>query len=167
MIRLTSGNLLKCEAEALVNTVNCDGFMGKGIALQFKISFPENYKAYHRACKKAEIQPGKMFTFETQSISNQKYIINFPTKRRWRDKSRMEDIKIGLTDLISEIKHYRIRSIAIPPLGCGLGGLKWSVVKPLIEESMAKLIGVEVFLFEPVDTPYHKPEVEKHRILNN
>src|SRR5204863_7509886 len=101
MIESIQGNILKADAEALVNTVNCVGYMGKGIALQFKKAFPENFKAYAKACRNEEIQPGKMFIFPIDEDKNPKYIINFPTKRHWREKSRIEDIKIGLQDLIS------------------------------------------------------------------
>jgi len=153
MIKITSGNLLDSKVDALVNTVNCDGYMGKGIALQFKQAFSKNYKAYDKACKLGEVQPGKMFIYETQSLEDPKYIINFPTKRHWREKSRLDDIKIGLQALILDIQRYQIRSIAIPPLGCGLGGLKWSEVKPLIQAAFAQLSEVEVLLFEPVGTP--------------
>ncbi len=157
MIKLTSGNLLKSNAQALVNTVNCDGYMGKGIALQFKQAFPNNYKAYHNACKRGEeVVPGKMFVFEEQTESGSKIIINFPTKRHWRSKSRLEDIKLGLGSLLSVIKEYKIQSIAIPPLGCGLGGLKWEVVKPLIEEAFLTMPEIEVLLYEPKGAPSPK-----------
>lgn len=156
MIKITSGNLLKSSAEALVNTVNCDGYMGKGIALQFKQAFPNNYKAYHNACKRGEVVPGKMFVFEEQIENGSKIIINFPTKRHWRSKSRLEDIKLGLESLITAIKEHKVQSIAIPPLGCGLGGLKWEVVKPLIEDAFASIPEVEVFLYEPKGAPSPK-----------
>lgn len=156
MIKLTSGNLLESNAEALVNTVNCDGYMGKGIALQFKQAFPLNYKAYHRACKKNEVLPGKMFIFETQCLENPKYIINFPTKRHWKSKSRIEDIKSGLSALISDLQQYKIRSIAIPPLGCGLGGLNWNDVYPLIKQAFAEAPEIEVLLFPPLGSPTPK-----------
>lgn len=153
MIKLTRGNLLESSAQALVNTVNCDGYMGKGIALQFKQAFPNNYKAYHKASKKGEIQPGQMFVFEEIIESGPKVIINFPTKRHWRQKSRLDDIKLGLEALVQAIQEKQIRSIAIPPLGCGLGGLKWEVVRPLIEEAFKQLPDIEVFLFEPKGAP--------------
>lgn len=156
MIKLTSGNLLKCNVEALVNTVNCDGYMGKGIALQFKQAFPDNFKAYLKACKLSEVQPGRMFIFKTQSSENPKYIINFPTKLHWKEKSRLDDIKSGLNALLIDIKNLKIRSIAIPPLGCGLGGLKWSDVKPLIDEAFSAIPEIEVFVFEPLGSPAPK-----------
>ena len=133
MIERTRGNILTDDAEALVNTVNCVGVMGKGIALQFKKAFPENFKAYEAACRREEVKPGRMFVFETGQLFNPRYIINFPTKRHWRGKSRYEDISSGLQALVWEVRERKIRSIAIPPLGSGLGGLKWSRVKTMIE----------------------------------
>lgn len=152
MIELTSGDILKSDAEALVNTVNCVGFMGRGIALQFKNAFPRNFKAYKMACDREEIQPGKVFVFETGSLTNPKYIINFPTKRHWRGKSRISDIASGLTSLVSEIKSRNIHSIAIPPLGSGLGGLFWPDVRVLIEDAMRPLVDVRVIVYEPSET---------------
>lgn len=153
MITLTQGNLIKTDAEALVNTVNCVGYMGKGIALQFKQAFPDNFKAYQQACLTKEVQPGRMFVFETGTMLNPRYIINFPTKRHWRGKSRLEDIKSGLKALIEEVKRLGIKSIAIPPLGCGLGGLDWKIVRPLIEKAFSEMPDVRVSLFEPAGTP--------------
>src|SRR5579872_3748358 len=108
MIEYTSGNILYADVQAIVNTVNCVGIMGRGIALQFKNAFPENFKAYERACKRKEVQPGKMFVFETRTLTNPKYIINFPTKRHWRGKSRIEDIDSGLSALASVIREQKI-----------------------------------------------------------
>ncbi|MDC3416677.1 macro domain-containing protein [Aquibacillus salsiterrae] len=102
---MRNGNLLEARVEALVNTVNCVGIMGKGIALQFKQAYPDNFKEYLKVCRLQEIQAGKVFTVSTESMLNPKYIINFPTKRHWRQKSRMEDIELGLGDLVREIKH--------------------------------------------------------------
>jgi len=153
MIETTQGNLLEADAEALVNTVNCVGVMGKGIALQFKQAFPENFSLYARVCKEGRMLPGKMLVFETGGMVNPKYIINFPTKRHWKGKSKMEDIDAGLVDLVAQIKHYRIQSIAIPPLGAGLGGLNWADVKPRIEKAFAELPDVRVLMFEPKGAP--------------
>ena len=153
MIKIVRGNLLVADAEALVNTVNCVGFMGKGIALQFKKAFPENFNAYHRACNAKKVIPGRMFVFETGTWTNPKYIINFPTKRHWRGKSKLQDIETGLGSLIEEVCNSGIASIAIPPLGCGLGGLRWNTVRLLIENSFSTLPDVRVLLFEPVGTP--------------
>jgi len=127
MIEYASGDILKCEADALVNTVNCVGVMGRGIALQFKNAFPENFRAYETACKLGAVQPGQMFVYETGQLTPPRFIINFPTKRHWRGKSRIEDIEAGLVDLVGVIRDKGIRSIAIPPLGAGLGG--WTGTK--------------------------------------
>lgn len=153
MIARTQGNILQADAEALVNTVNCDGFMGKGIALQFKKAHPQNFDAYHKACKAGEVRPGRMFVVELNSMLHPKYIVNFPTKRHWRGKSRYEDIESGLQALVAEVKRRGIRSIAIPPLGCGLGGLDWNRVRPMIEQAFADLPNVRVLLFEPAGAP--------------
>lgn len=149
MIEYKTGDILAEDAEALVNTVNCVGIMGRGIALQFKNAFPENFKAYAAACRREEVQPGRMFVFETGQLTNPRYIINFPTKRHWRGKSRMEDIEAGLAALVGEIKERGIRSIAIPPLGSGLGGLDWAKVRSRIEEVLQGVSGVQIVVFEP------------------
>ena len=153
MIEYTSGDILQCEADALVNTVNCVGVMGRGIALQFKNVFPENFKAYEAACKREAVQPGRMFVFETGQLTLPRFIINFPTKRHWRGKSRIEDIDAGLVDLVNVIRDKGIRSIAIPPLGAGLGGMDWNQVRPRIERVLAELAEVRVLVFEPKGAP--------------
>jgi len=153
MIELTRGNILRADAEALVNTVNCVGFMGRGIALQFKKAYPANYEAYRKACDAGEVQPGRMFIFELDSMLNPKYVINFPTKRDWRAKSRYEDVESGLKTLIAEVRRLDIHSIAVPPLGCGLGGLDWRKVRPMIEQAFTALPEVRVLLFEPAGAP--------------
>ena len=153
MIELKRGDILMEDAEALVNTVNCVGFMGRGIALQFKRAFPENFKAYTAACRRHEVQPGRMFVFDTGKLTHPRYIINFPTKRHWRGKSRLPDIEAGLEALVAEIKSRAIRSIAIPPLGSGLGGLDWNEVRPRIEQTLSVLPDVRVILFEPKGAP--------------
>ena len=122
MIEYKTGDVLTEDAEALVNTVNCVGVMGRGIALQFKKAFPENFRAYAAACERNEVQPGRMFVFETGHVTNPRYIINFPTKRHWRGKSRIEDIEAGLAALVAEVRSRSIGSIVVPPLGSGLGG---------------------------------------------
>lgn len=149
MIAVTTGNILDADAEALVNTVNCVGIMGRGIALQFKNAFPENFKAYEAACARKDVQPGKMHVFETGQLTGPRFIINFPTKRHWKGKSRMQDIDSGLAALAIEIRNRDIRSIAVPPLGCGLGGLNWSDVRPRIEAALGVIPGLHVTIFEP------------------
>ena len=166
MIEMTRGDILRDEAEAIVNTVNCVGVMGRGIALQFKNAWPENFKAYEAACARQEVQPGRMFVFQTGQLTAPQYIVNFPTKRHWRGKSRIEDIKAGLSALVAEVRARGIRSIAIPPLGSGLGGLDWDVVRPLIEHAFAPLSDVVVRIYEPNGAPtadkmHHSREVPK------
>lgn len=152
MVEYKMGNLLEEDVEALVNSVNCVGVMGRGIALQFKRAFPDNFKAYAAACRREEVQPGRMFVFETRQLTNPRYIINFPTKRHWREKARIEDIDAGLKALVTEIRQRRIRSIALPALGAGLGGLKWAEVRPRIDRALRELRDVRVVVFEPFGT---------------
>ena len=149
MIEFKAGDILSEDAEALVNTVNCVGIMGRGVALQFKQAFPENFKAYERACKLGQVEPGRMFVFGTEQLTHPRYIINFPTKRHWRGRSRIEDIETGLEALVAEIRRRGIRSIAIPPLGAGLGGLPWAEVRSRIERAVLALPDVRVVVFEP------------------
>jgi O-acetyl-ADP-ribose deacetylase (regulator of RNase III) len=149
-IRLMHGDLLRQDdADAIVNTVNCVGVMGKGIALQFKNKWPDNFKAYEAACKAGEVRLGKMFVFDSGALVRPHYIINFPTKQHWRGKSQMQSIKLGLEDLTAQIRRLGIRSLAMPPLGCGNGGLDWRDVKPMIEQAFSTLPEVELRLFEP------------------
>ena len=149
MIEPHTGDILRADAEALVNTVNCVGIMGRGVALQFKKAFPANFKAYAEACRRKDVQPGRMFVFETGLLNNPRFIINFPTKRHWRGKSRMEDIQSGLAALAKELANRGISSVAVPPLGSGLGGLSWSEVRPRIEAALSPVRDVRVLLFEP------------------
>ena len=153
MIRLVSGNLLEAQTEALVNTVNCMGIMGKGIALQFKQAFPDNFNDYSHACSKGKVRIGKMFVHRTNSMFHPKYIINFPTKRHWKAKSRLEDIELGLKDLVRIIKDLNIKSIAVPPLGSGLGGLNWEEVKSRILDALDNVPDVRILLYEPKGAP--------------
>ncbi len=153
MIEYKTGDILAEEAEALVNTVNCVGVMGRGIALQFRKAFPENFKSYADACKRNEVQPGRMFVFETRRTLFPRYIINFPTKRHWRGKSRLKDIETGLAALAEEIRTRNIRSIAIPPLGSGLGLLDWQDVRARMEAALGKLDGVKIVIFDPGGRP--------------
>jgi O-acetyl-ADP-ribose deacetylase (regulator of RNase III) len=153
MAEIKTGNLLQADVEALVNTVNTVGVMGKGIALQFKQAFPDNFNAYERAAKHHQIVPGKMFVFETGRLTNPRYIINFPTKRHWRGKARFEDIEAGLQDLVHLIQEKGIHSIAIPPLGCGFGGLDWEDVRPLIVKALEAVPAVKAQVYAPAGAP--------------
>ena len=150
-IRIETGDLLSQKVDAIVNTVNCVGVMGKGIALQFKRKWPKNFRAYETACKAGEVRPGKMFVFDAGGLLRPRFIINFPTKKHWRGKSEIEFIHTGLIDLVYRIKELRISSIAIPPLGCGNGGLDWGEVRPMIESALSELPDLDVRLFEPTD----------------
>ena len=147
-----SGNLLESEADALVNTVNTVGVMGKGIALQFKNAFPANFKAYERACKRDEVALGKMFVFDEGQLTPPRWIINFPTKGHWRSHSRISDVAAGLDDLREVVAKLDIHSIALPPLGCGNGGLDWGEVRPLIEQRLDGL-DLTVQLYVPAGAP--------------
>ncbi len=151
MIEFKTGDILAEDAEALVNTVNCVGVMGRGIALQFKKAFPDNFQAYSEACKRGEVQPGCPFLYETGELTNPLYIINFPTKRHWRGDSRIEDIDTGLAALVVLIREHGIRSIAVPPLGSGLGGLDWNQVRPLIEKNLGLFNDLRATVFEPTE----------------
>lgn len=153
MIKYTEGDILQDDAEAIVNTVNCVGVMGRGIALQFRNAFPDNFKAYAQACKQNKVIPGRMFVFETGQLTSPRFIINFPTKRHWRGASRMEDIDAGLESLVETIRKHQIKSIAIPPLGAGLGGLDWNDVKERIEAAVSSLEDVMVKVYEPKGAP--------------
>ena len=154
MIIESHGNILESRAQAIVNTVNCVGVMGKGLALQFKRAYPENFRAYRLACDSGSVQLGSMFVFATNSLDGPQWIINFPTKNHWRNPSQLEYIRSGLQDLTRVIRDLGITSIAIPPLGAGNGGLNWSEVKPIIEESLSKLDHLDVELYSPSATKF-------------
>lgn len=153
MIEYKQGDLLASNVEAIVNTVNCVGVMGRGIALQFKKQYPDNFKYYEAACKGNELAPGKMLVYETNTLINPRLIINFPTKCHWREASKIEYIEAGLFSLLNVIQAYNIKTIAVPPLGCGLGGLEWSEVRQRMESAFARLSDVRVIIFEPKGTP--------------
>ena len=149
MITFTQGNLLEADVEAVVNTVNTKGIMGKGIALMFKERFPPNFKAYERACRNDDVRIGSMFVTESEEFFGPKWIINFPTKTHWRVKTRLEWIEQGLRGLVRVVNDKGIRSIAVPPLGCGNGGLDWRDVRPLIVNALSAIDGLEAVIYEP------------------
>ncbi len=153
MIKTLTGDLLKDDVDAIVNTVNCVGIMGKGIALQFKKKWPKNFKSYEKAYKHGELSVGKMFVYDSGGLVNPNFIINFPTKKHWKEKTKLSYIEDGLIDLIKQIQLLNIKSIAIPPLGCGNGGLKWDEVKPLILGAFEKLPNIDVHIYEPKGAP--------------
>jgi O-acetyl-ADP-ribose deacetylase (regulator of RNase III) len=150
MVEISQGNLLEAPVEALVNTVNTQGVMGKGIALQFKQAFPTMFRDYERACKAGEVRLGKMHVYDLGGLTGgPRWIINFPTKGHWRERSRLTDIELGLEDLVATIRRLDIRSIAVPALGCGNGGLNWTDVRARIEAAFTSSPGVNVLLFGP------------------
>jgi O-acetyl-ADP-ribose deacetylase (regulator of RNase III) len=158
MIRFETGNLLEAPAEALVNTVNEVGGMGKGIALMFREAFPENTHVYTEAAQAGDVQVGRMLVTSTGGLFGPRWIVNFPTKRHWRQPSRLEWIRAGLHDLVRVIREYGIRSIAVPPLGCGNGGLEWSHVRPEIEAAAAELPDVEFIVYAPSSAYHNAPK---------
>ena len=162
MIIFRQGNLLEADVEAVVNTVNTVGVMGKGIALMFKERYPENFRAYEAACKAGAIQLGRMFVTAAGELSGPRWIINFPTKQHWRHPSRPEWLAAGLEDLARVAREKGIRSLALPPLGCGNGGLDWQEVRPLIEAAAAKLPDVEIIAYEP--TAQYQNVAKRHGV---
>jgi len=163
-MKYITGNMLEAETEALVNTVNTVGVMGKGIALQFKERFPVNFKIYADACKKGEMKVGKMLVVKENTLNGEKLIINFPTKTEWFKKSQYSYIEVGLKDLVRVIEEYKIKSIAIPPLGCGNGGLKWEKVKAMMDKYLGQLPNIAIQIYEPneaVKEILQKEEVKK------
>jgi O-acetyl-ADP-ribose deacetylase (regulator of RNase III) len=173
MIEEGHGNLLTSEVDALINTVNTVGVMGKGIALQFKRAFPANFQAYRAACKRGEIRLGEVWTFDTGVLGPRRHIINFPTKDHWRNASRLPDISAGLDSLVEEIGRLGVSSVAIPALGCGNGGLAWSDVRPLIEQACHRMDDVRCVIFPPEGAPppgsmpnaMHPPRLNPSRAL--
>ncbi|MEQ6391013.1 macro domain-containing protein [Bacillaceae bacterium S4-13-58] len=160
LIHFRTGNLLEDDAEALVNTVNCVGVMGKGIALQFKQAYPDVYKEYAKECKQGNMEIGKVHVVSTDSLFGTKYIINFPTKKHWKEKSKMHYVEDGLQDLVKVINDLGIQSVAIPPLGCGNGGLEWMKVKAKIIDAFQNS-PIDIHVYEPAGSP--KPDEMKIR----
>jgi O-acetyl-ADP-ribose deacetylase (regulator of RNase III) len=158
MIRYTQGNLLDASAEALVNTVNEDGVMGKGIALMFREAFPDSAKTYEHAAKRGEVHVGHVLVTENKALFGPRWIIHFPTKKHWRFRSKLEWVRQGLQDLKRVVPEHGIRSIALPPLGCGNGGLEWSQVRREIEAALGDLENVEITVFEPTAEYVNAPK---------
>lgn len=143
------GSIFESNAQAWVNPVNCVGIMGKGLALEFKKAFPECYKVYVMGCKNEHVRLGKVQILMRGAL-NPEFIINFPTKNHWKDKSEYENISTGMDDLVDKIENYGITSIAIPALGCGWGGLKWEKVMPIIQNKLKDVGNLQVHLYGPV-----------------
>jgi O-acetyl-ADP-ribose deacetylase (regulator of RNase III) len=153
MIELVEGNLLLADAQALVNTVNTEGVMGKGIALQFKRAFPAMFKEYEREAKAGRLEVGRVHVYEVANLVGPRWVINFPTKKNWRNPSRLEWIRTGLDSLVEEVQRRGIQSLAIPPLGCGNGGLEWAEVLPLIRDAFERVPAVRVLVYPPRGAP--------------
>src|SRR5579872_1797541 len=151
MMRFVQGDLLEARVEALVNTVNTVGVMGKGIALMFKEAFPENFRAYHDACKHKEVRIGHMFVTETHAFEGPRWIVNFPTKKHWRHPSKLDWVIEGLKDLRRVIQEHKMRSVALPPLGSGNGGLDWPQVRQEIQNILGDLKDVDIHVYEPTE----------------
>jgi O-acetyl-ADP-ribose deacetylase (regulator of RNase III) len=149
MITYTHGNLLEARAEALVNTVNTVGVMGKGIALMFRERFEANFRRYAAACKVGEVQTGRMFVTEPGELDGPRWIVNFPTKQHWRAPSRLEWVESGLQDLRRFLVEHRVASVAIPPLGAGNGGLDWPLVRGCIERALGDLESIDIQIYAP------------------
>ena len=153
MIEYQTGDILKADVQALVNTVNCVGVMGKGLALQFKLKYPENFRAYAKVCNKGELEPGQLFVFDRGQLfeadQQPRYIVNFPTKKHWRPPSKLDYIEHGMEALVNEVQQRGIKSVAIPPLGCGNGGLDWDDVETIIRRHMEALPDTRVVLYPP------------------
>lgn len=147
-MKILNGNIFESEAEAIVNTVNTKGIMGKGIALQFKQQYPNMYKDYKIACENGEVIIGKMYVWKNPSMFGPRYIINFPTKQEWSKPSKIEYIQKGLLDLVTVIKELGLKSIAVPPLGCGNGGLDWNQVKTFIISAL-DIPNLVLSIYEP------------------
>lgn len=156
MINFQTGNILNSSAQCLVNTVNCEGYMGKGIAYQFKESFPENNRNYVKACRNGSLSIGKVLFYSEAG----KIIANFPTKDKWREKSEYSYIESSLSDLADGLLERKISSVAIPPLGCGNGGLDWNKVRQMIIERMSAL-PLDVIVYEPTKNFASKTEIPK------
>ncbi|WP_325890878.1 type II toxin-antitoxin system antitoxin DNA ADP-ribosyl glycohydrolase DarG [Grimontia sp. NTOU-MAR1] len=164
MIKYVQGDLFADDAEAIINTVNTVGVMGKGLAYQFKEKYPENFDAYRDACKRNQVVTGKMFIFETKSLKKPRIIINFPTKEHWRGKSKIEYIESGLEDLVKIAIDAELKSVAIPALGAGLGGLPWSQVEQKIINKLSPINGIEWRIYAPNEEP--KKPVNVHMTVS-
>lgn len=149
MVEVVSGDLFEADVDAITNAVNCVGVMGRGIALAFKNRFPENFIAYKQACDDGSLRPGSVFVFDRRDSAHPRYVVNFPTKDHWRNPSKLTDIEAGLRALTDEIDRLGIRSIALPALGCGLGGLDWETVRDAVETTFAEQVSVTVRLYAP------------------
>jgi O-acetyl-ADP-ribose deacetylase (regulator of RNase III) len=165
MLRFTQGNLLEASVEALVNTVNEVGVMGKGIALMFKEAYPESSRVYEDACKRKQLRVGRVLVTSSQQLHGPRWIIHFPTKKHWRQPSRLEWVRDGLRDLVHELRARQIRSVAVPPLGCGNGGLEWTQVRREIDLAFKDVPDIDVAVFAPTSEYFNAPKREGVEVL--
>jgi len=158
-----NGDMFEEPTEAIVNTVNCVGVMGKGVALEFKRRWPENFRAYKRMCTDKKLSPGGMFIFDNNDFldgEKHRFLINFPTKLHWRSRSKIEYVKDGLVDFVEQVRRLGVKSVAMPPLGCGNGGLEWLDVRPLIEAALSELPEVNFVIFESAQKATHPEQID-------
>lgn len=166
-IKYKTGDMFNEQSEAIVNTVNCAGVMGKGVALEFKRRWPDNFNKYKKLCKSKNLVPGMMYIFDRGDLFNEstpRYLINFPTKNHWREKSKLTYIYDGLDDFVKQLKIYNIKSVTLPPLGCGNGGLQWAEVKGAIEEKLSHIDGIDFYVYAPKESlpnPEYKTSIHK------
>jgi len=149
MIEFVTGDMFQADVEAIINTVNCVGVSGKGLALQFKAAYPDNERVYRAACKRGDVSPGRILMVPTGHATNPRWILNVPTKRHWREPSRLDDVAAGIRALVDVVRRHEISSVAVPPLGAGSGGLAWADVRTLVEEAAGELPAVRWVVFEP------------------
>src|SRR4030042_4047217 len=147
-MKILVGDILKSKAQTIVNTVNCVGIMGKGIALEFKNRFPDMFKDYVKRCERKEVRLGEPYLYKTRFGPQ---IVNFPTKEHWKSVSKISDVEKGLNYLVKHYKQWGITSIAIPPLGCGNGQLEWNVVGTLIYK-LVKQMDIPIEIYAPYGT---------------
>lgn len=159
MVTYVQGDIFQSPAQVLTNAVNCVGVMGKGVALEFKNRYTGLFDAYKALCDKQSVIPGKPYLWENDRVQ----VLNFPTKRHWKNESRLEDIEAGLKYLADNYADMGIDSLAMPALGCGNGGLNWNDVKPLIEKYLGSIIDLDVYVYQPQQSgikadPSHKKQ---------
>lgn len=145
MVTFVRGDIFSSPAQVLTNTVNCVGLMGKGVALEFKMRYPKMFNDYKIKCDQGDVKAGQPYLWEDDSVQ----VLNFPTKRHWKDGSLLQDIEDGLKYLTENYEQMGLQSLAMPALGCGLGGLEWSEVQPLIVKHLGAIPDLDVYVYEP------------------
>lgn len=148
MIIYKTGDIFNSSAQVITNTVNCVGVMGKGLALVYKRKFPEMFSDYKAKCEKGEVKPGQPYLWEDDRVQ----VLNFPTKRHWKQNSILSDVEEGLKYLAQNYALMGISSLALPPLGCGLGALRWPDVKNLINKYLGDIEDLDVYVYEAIES---------------